>query len=79
MVCVTNRIADLVTGELSWQTFMLATSKFIKRRQTDLWFGYASEKHEWCPMNQCWEGWQSSDKAQEAEEKALEAVPILQS
>lgn len=46
VVCVTNRIANLVTGKLSRQTLVLATSKFIKRCQADLWFGYASEKHK---------------------------------
>lgn len=49
VVCVTNRISDLVTGELSWQTLVLVTPKFIKSRQADLWFGYASEKHKCAP------------------------------
>ena len=46
VVCVANGIADLVTGELSWQTLILATSKLIKSRQADLGFGYASGKHK---------------------------------
>lgn len=49
VVCVTNRISDLVAGELSWQTLELATPKFVKSRQADLWFGYASEKHKCAP------------------------------
>lgn len=44
VVCVTNRITDLITGELSWQTLVLAASKLIKSRQADLRLGYASEK-----------------------------------
>lgn len=46
VVCVTHRIAGLVTGELSWQTLILATSKLIKSRQADLGFGHASGKHK---------------------------------
>lgn len=46
VVCVTNRISDVVAGELSWQTLELAAPKFVKSGQADLWFGDASEKHK---------------------------------
>lgn len=79
VVCVTNRITDLITGELSWQTLVLAASKFIKSRQADLRFGYASEKHECGTMSRegLWWGRQSTDEAQEVEEKAREKLGIV--
>lgn len=84
VVCVTNRISDLVTGELSWQTLILATSKFIKSCQADLWFGYASEKHKCSTMSQCRErlwGRPSTDggtRGQAESERAIRNSPCAQ-
>lgn len=51
VVCVTDGVTDLVTGQLSWHTLVLATSKFSKSRQADLWLGYTSEKEKSSNMN----------------------------
>lgn len=87
VVCVTNRIANLVTSELSWQTLILATSKFIKSCQADLWSGYASEKHKCGTISQCcrwgwvmgplrhWQGARGWEKARGKSER----VPIPES
>lgn len=44
VLCVTHRISELLTGELSVHTLILATAKCIKGRQANLWFWHTSEK-----------------------------------